>query len=142
MTIDASHQKPLTYVKAVCRPGRTIAHFPLAHACERRIHERKVCECAVKIVAVFSWRYHRRHIGCGQSSWSSLRLTSFDEGMGETHGGAWRDHTFHHLQVCEAHPNQAVPLEGSWFGDAKDYLGMSVSVTVNKIGEIADPSEG
>jgi hypothetical protein len=30
MTIDASHQKPLTYVKAACR---TIAHFPLAHAC-------------------------------------------------------------------------------------------------------------
>jgi hypothetical protein len=104
-------------------------------------HERKVRERAVKIVAVFSWTYHRRHIGCGQSSWSSLRLTSFDEGMGETHGGARRDHTFHHLQVCEAHPNQAIPLEGSWYGDAKDYLGMSVSVTVHKVGEIADLSE-
>jgi hypothetical protein len=27
-------------------------------------------------------------------------------------------------------------------GTQKDYLGMSVSVTVHKVGEIADPSEG
>ena len=36
------------------------------------------------------------------------------------------------------HPGQAVPLEGSWFGDAKDYLGMSVAVTVRRLGEVSD----
>ena len=36
------------------------------------------------------------------------------------------------------HPGQAVPLEGSWFGDAQDYLGMSVKVTVHKLGDIPD----
>jgi transglutaminase-like putative cysteine protease len=40
------------------------------------------------------------------------------------------------------HPGQAVPLAGSWFGDAKDYLGMSINVAVHKIGEFRDPSEG
>jgi transglutaminase-like putative cysteine protease len=40
------------------------------------------------------------------------------------------------------HPGQAVPLEGSWFGNAEDYLGMSVKVAVRKLGEISDPSEG
>jgi len=40
------------------------------------------------------------------------------------------------------HPGQAIPLEGSWFGDAKDYLGMSINVEVHKIGEFVDPSEG
>ena len=39
------------------------------------------------------------------------------------------------------HPGQAVPLEGSWFGDAADYRGMAVKVAVHKIGEVADPSE-
>jgi hypothetical protein len=39
------------------------------------------------------------------------------------------------------HPGQAIPLAGSWFGDAKDYEGMSVSVSVHKVGEITDPSE-
>lgn len=39
------------------------------------------------------------------------------------------------------HPGQAVPLEGSWFGDASDYLGMSVKVTVRKIADVADSSE-
>jgi transglutaminase-like putative cysteine protease len=32
------------------------------------------------------------------------------------------------------HPGQAVPLAGSWFGDAGDYLGMEVSVAVRKLG--------
>jgi transglutaminase-like putative cysteine protease len=40
------------------------------------------------------------------------------------------------------HPGQAIPLEGSWFGDAKDYLDMSINVEVHKIGEFVDPSEG
>jgi len=39
------------------------------------------------------------------------------------------------------HPGQAIPLEGSWFGEAKDYMGMSVNVAVHKVGEVADPSE-
>jgi transglutaminase-like putative cysteine protease len=40
------------------------------------------------------------------------------------------------------HPGQAIPLAGSWFGDAKDYQGMSVKVAVHKIGGVLDPSEG
>jgi len=40
------------------------------------------------------------------------------------------------------HPGQAIPLAGSWFGDANDYQGMSVKVAVHKIGEVLDPSEG
>jgi transglutaminase-like putative cysteine protease len=40
------------------------------------------------------------------------------------------------------HPGQAVPLAGSWFGKAQDYLGMSVNVAVRKLGEVSDPSEG
>ncbi|MBR0850592.1 transglutaminase family protein [Bradyrhizobium diazoefficiens] len=40
------------------------------------------------------------------------------------------------------HPGQAIPLAGSWFGDAGDYLGMTVDVAVRKLGEFRDPSEG
>ncbi len=40
------------------------------------------------------------------------------------------------------HPGQAIPLAGSWFGDAGDYQGMSVKVAVHKIGELHDASEG
>jgi transglutaminase-like putative cysteine protease len=40
------------------------------------------------------------------------------------------------------HPGGAVPLLGSWFGDAQDFLGMSVNVTVHKVGEVPDPSDG
>ncbi len=40
------------------------------------------------------------------------------------------------------HPGRAVPLEGSWFGTAEDYRGMSVNVAVHKLGEVTDPSEG
>jgi transglutaminase-like putative cysteine protease len=39
------------------------------------------------------------------------------------------------------HPGQAVPLQGSWIGKTQDYLGMSVNVTVHKLGDIFDPSE-
>ncbi len=40
------------------------------------------------------------------------------------------------------HPSQAIPLAGSWFGNAGDYQGMSVNVAVHKVGDISDPSEG
>jgi transglutaminase-like putative cysteine protease len=40
------------------------------------------------------------------------------------------------------HPGQAVPLAGSWFGNAQDYLGMSANVAVRKLGDVSDPSEG
>jgi transglutaminase-like putative cysteine protease len=39
------------------------------------------------------------------------------------------------------HPAQAVPLAGSWFGQAQDFLGMSVKVAVQKLGDVSDPSE-
>jgi transglutaminase-like putative cysteine protease len=39
------------------------------------------------------------------------------------------------------HPSQAVPLQGSWFGKAQEYQGMSVGVTVHKLGDVFDPSE-
>jgi len=46
------------------------------------------------------------------------------------------------IQVAVArHPGQAVPLAGSWFGNADDFLGMSVDVAVHKIGNVADRSE-
>ncbi len=80
-------------------------------------------------------------------------------GSGATHawsqvflpGAGWMDYDptnqinagFDLIPVAVArHPGQAIPLEGSWFGEAKDYLGMSVSVAVHKVGEVADPSEG
>jgi transglutaminase-like putative cysteine protease len=80
-------------------------------------------------------------------------------GSGATHawlqvflpGAGWMDYDptnqinagFDLIPVAVArHPRQAIPLEGSWFGDAKDYLGMSVNIAVHKVGEIVDPSEG
>jgi transglutaminase-like putative cysteine protease len=36
------------------------------------------------------------------------------------------------------HPGQAVPLAGSLFGKAQDYLGMSVGVAVRKLGDVPD----
>jgi len=36
------------------------------------------------------------------------------------------------------HPGQAVPLAGSWFGDASDYLGMDVKVSVSKQADYPD----
>jgi transglutaminase-like putative cysteine protease len=39
------------------------------------------------------------------------------------------------------HPGQAIPLAGSWFGDAGDYQGMSVDVAVHKLGNVHDASE-
>jgi len=79
-------------------------------------------------------------------------------GAGATHawlqvflpGAGWVDYDptnqinagFDLIPVAVArHPGLAIPLAGSWFGDAKDYLGMSVDVAVHKIGEVHDPSE-
>ena len=39
------------------------------------------------------------------------------------------------------HPGQAIPLAGSWFGEATDYLSMTVNVAVHKIGEVPDLPE-
>ena len=36
------------------------------------------------------------------------------------------------------YPGQAIPLAGSWSGNANDYLGMSVDVAVHKLGDITD----
>jgi transglutaminase-like putative cysteine protease len=66
-------------------------------------------------------------------------------------GAGWMDYDptnqinagFDLIPVAVArHPGQAIPLEGSWFGDAKDYQGMSVKVAVHKVDDVADQSEG
>jgi transglutaminase-like putative cysteine protease len=80
-------------------------------------------------------------------------------GSGATHawlqvflpGAGWLDYDptnqisagFDLIPVAVArHPGQAIPLAGSWFGEAKDYLGMTVDVAVHKIGEAPDsPAE-
>ena len=79
-------------------------------------------------------------------------------GAGATHawvqvflpGAGWVDYDptnqinagFDLIPVAVArHPGLAIPLAGSWFGDAKDYLGMSINVAVHKIGEFQDQSE-
>lgn len=36
------------------------------------------------------------------------------------------------------HPGQAVPLDGAWFGDSGDYLGMEVKVSVRKLGAVPE----
>jgi transglutaminase-like putative cysteine protease len=76
-------------------------------------------------------------------------------GSGSTHawlqvflpGAGWIDYDptnqinsgFDLIPVAVArHPGQAIPLEGSWIGDAKDYLGMSVNVSVHKVDEVPD----
>ena len=80
-------------------------------------------------------------------------------GSGSTHawlqvflpGAGWLDYDptnsisagFDLIPVAYArHPGQAIPLVGSWFGEASDFLGMSISVAVRKLGDIEDPSEG
>ena len=35
------------------------------------------------------------------------------------------------------HPAQAIPLQGSWFGSASDYVGMNVNVSIKKVADIA-----
>lgn len=36
------------------------------------------------------------------------------------------------------HPGQAVPLDGTWFGEAQDYLGMTVEVEIRKVATLAE----
>jgi transglutaminase-like putative cysteine protease len=66
-------------------------------------------------------------------------------------GAGWMDYDptnqisagFDLIPVAVArHPGQAIPLEGSWVGEAQDYLGMSVTVAVHKVDEVPDQSEG
>ncbi len=76
-------------------------------------------------------------------------------GSGATHawlqvylpGAGWRtfDPTnritagFDLIRVAIArHPGQVIPLSGSWFGDAGDYLGMNVNVTIRKLGTLPE----
>jgi len=76
-------------------------------------------------------------------------------GAGATHawlqvflpGAGWLDYDptnqisagFDLIPVAVArHPGQAIPLAGSWFGEANDYLGMTVNVAVEKLGEVPD----
>ena len=41
------------------------------------------------------------------------------------------------------HPGQAVPLQGTWFGNAGDYRGMSVNVAIRKLKTLSeDPDTG
>jgi hypothetical protein len=40
------------------------------------------------------------------------------------------------------HPGQVIPLSGSWFGEAQDYLGMEVKVTIRKLGTLPEFEEG
>jgi transglutaminase-like putative cysteine protease len=35
------------------------------------------------------------------------------------------------------HPAQAIPLQGSWFGAASDYVGMNVSVSIKRLSDLA-----
>lgn len=76
-------------------------------------------------------------------------------GSGATHawlsvflpGAGWLDYDptnritqgFDLIAVAIArHPGQAIPLAGSWFGDASDYLGMDVKVSVSKQADYPD----
>lgn len=76
-------------------------------------------------------------------------------GSGATHawlqvylpGAGWRTYDptnrltagFELMRVATArHPGQVIPLLGSWFGDAEDYLGMDVNVTICKLGTIPE----
>jgi transglutaminase-like putative cysteine protease len=80
-------------------------------------------------------------------------------GSGATHawlqvylpGAGWRAYDptnrltagFDLIRVAIArHPGQVMPLAGSWFGDAGDYLGMEVNVTIRKLGMIPEYEDG
>jgi transglutaminase-like putative cysteine protease len=39
------------------------------------------------------------------------------------------------------HPRQVIPLSGSWFGEAADYLGMEVQVKIHKRGDLPEFEE-
>ncbi|MGI0483797.1 transglutaminase family protein [Pantanalinema rosaneae CENA516] len=76
-------------------------------------------------------------------------------GSGATHawlqvylpGAGWRAYDptnkltagFDLIRVAIArHPGQVIPLSGSWFGNAGDYLGMDVNVTIRKLGTLPE----
>lgn len=76
-------------------------------------------------------------------------------GSGATHawlqvylpGAGWRTYDptnqitagFDLIRVAIArHPGQIMPLSGSWFGDAQDYLGMEVNVAIRKLGTLPE----
>jgi transglutaminase-like putative cysteine protease len=76
-------------------------------------------------------------------------------GSGATHawlqvylpGAGWRTYDptnritagFDLIRVAIArHPGQVIPLSGSWFGNAEDYLGMEVSVQIRKLGTLPE----
>jgi len=76
-------------------------------------------------------------------------------GSGATHawlqvylpGAGWRTYDptnrltagFDLIRVAFArHPGQVIPLSGSWYGDAGDYLGMEVQVSIRKLGMIPE----
>ncbi|MBE7383853.1 MAG: transglutaminase family protein [Leptolyngbya sp. SIO1E4] len=76
-------------------------------------------------------------------------------GSGATHawlqvylpGAGWRSYDptnritagFDLIQVAIArHPGQVIPLSGSWSGNPDDYLGMEVSVDINKLGTLPE----
>lgn len=83
-------------------------------------------------------------------------------GSGATHawlqvylpGAGWRNYDptnritagFDLIPVAIArHPGQVMPLSGSWMGDASDYLGMSVQVSIRKLADLSEyaaPSGG
>lgn len=79
-------------------------------------------------------------------------------GSGATHawlqvylpGAGWRAYDptnritagFDLIQVAIArHPTQVLPLSGSWFGDADDYLGMDVKVSIRKLANLPEYKE-
>lgn len=79
-------------------------------------------------------------------------------GSGATHawlqvylpGAGWRAYDptnritagFDLIRVAIArHPGQVIPLSGSWFGDAGDYLGMEVNVAIRKLGSLPEFDE-
>ncbi|HEY9618314.1 MAG TPA: transglutaminase family protein [Microcoleaceae cyanobacterium] len=79
-------------------------------------------------------------------------------GSGATHawlqvylpGAGWRAYDptnritagFDLLRVAIArHPGQVIPLSGSWFGNAEDYLGMDVNVSIRKLGTLPEFEE-
>ncbi len=76
-------------------------------------------------------------------------------GSGATHawlqvylpGAGWRAYDptnrlttgFDLIRVAIArHPAQVLPLSGSWFGDADDYLGMEVNVSIRKLANLPE----
>lgn len=79
-------------------------------------------------------------------------------GSGATHawlqvylpGAGWRAYDptnrltagFDLIRVAIArHPGQVLPLSGSWFGDAGDYLGMEVHVSIRKLAHVPEFKE-